>query len=346
MDDPTFPLVFRALLDPEQDHPLWVQKAFRAILNGSWTPVQVAGFAVALRLKGETPAIIAAAALALREAMVPVPHSLPQVVDTCGTGGDGLGTWNISTASAFVVAGAGVPVAKHGNRAVSSQCGSADVLERLGINLGVAPEQQADILQEAGIAFLFAPAHHPAMKHGGLARRELGIRTIFNALGPLANPASATHQLLGAYDSALCVALATTLKELGSTAAWVVRGLDGLDEISPCVPTLVAALEQGEVRELQVCPEDFGLKPLHESDLKGGNAEDNAKMIREVVANGNHRARSAVVLNAAGALCVVRSLHPKDAREQAENAISSGKAQQSLEKLVLAGKSRSQTPHA
>ena len=332
----TFADVFARLRDRDADHPAAVRAAFDAILRGEWTPVQVAGLAVALRMLGEEPAVIAAAAAALRASMIVVEHGLDTVLDTCGTGGDGLATWNVSTAAAFVVAGAGVRVAKHGNRAVSSRSGSADVLEALGVPLDVAPAAQADVLRDAGICFLFAPAHHPAMKHGGVARRELGIRTIFNALGPLANPARATHQLLGAYDDALRPVLARTLAELGTTSAWVVRGEDGLDEVSPCAPTRVSILAGGEIEERVVTPEDFGLRRLSPSALRGGDAAESAAMIRAVLAGAAHPARDAVLLNAAAALVVANGDAPKHALQSAAAAIADGRANAAFEALVTA----------
>ena len=278
-----FPEVFAAIVGPGGPTPDVVRAAFDAILAGAWTPVQVAGLAVALRMQGESASTIAAAASAMRAAMVPVEHGLPLTLDTCGTGGDGLGTRNVSTAAAIVVAACGVPVAKHGNRAVSSRAGSADVLEALGLPLDVPPERQADVLREVGIAFLFAPAHHPAMRHGGVARRELGIRTIFNVLGPLANPARATHQLLGAYDDALRPVIARTLAELGTARAWVVRGEDGLDEVSPTTATRVSELARGVIVERTVTPEDFGLPRVHSEALRGGDAADNARAIEAIL---------------------------------------------------------------
>ena len=219
----TFPEVFAELTSPVGIAPARVREVFDTILRGEWTPVQVAGFAVALRLTGESAETIEAAARSLREAMLPVEHGLPRVLDTCGTGGDGSGTLNLSTGAAIIAAASGVVVAKHGNRAVSSRAGSADVLEALGVRTDLPASAAAPLLRQLGIAFLMAPTHHPAMRHGGVARRELGIRTIFNCLGPLANPARATHQLLGAYDDALRPVLATTLGALGVTRAWVVR---------------------------------------------------------------------------------------------------------------------------
>ena len=282
-----------------------VRSAFDAILAGAWTPVQVGAFAVALRMGGETAEQIVAAAGAMRAAMTPVEHGLPVVVDTCGTGGDGAHTLNLSSAAAIVVAACGLPVAKHGNRSVSSRCGSADVVEALGIPIDVPPANQGQILREAGITFLFAPAHHPALRHAAQARRELGTRTIFNALGPLANPARATHQLVGVYDDALRAVAAQALGRLGVTRAWVVRGEDGLDEVSPCGPTRVSELApDGSVEERVVSPEDFGVARVSPGALAGGDATDNARALVAILNGEAHGAREAVVLNAAAALAV------------------------------------------
>jgi anthranilate phosphoribosyltransferase len=252
----------RVLADLMSGHPLSravARQCFESILSGSWTPVQVAGFAVALRSRGETSEIISGATEAMRHAMLPVTHDFPLLLDTCGTGGDGSQSLNLSSGAAIIAAACGIKVAKHGNRSASSRCGSADVYEALGVPLDVPPERQADVLRTAGIAFLFAPAHHPALKHAAQARRELGTRTIFNVLGPLANPARATHQLVGVYDYALRPLIAKALFELGSTRAWVVRGEDGLDVVSPSGPTRVTELDAtGALRELVISPDVFG----------------------------------------------------------------------------------------
>ncbi|MFO0660590.1 MAG: anthranilate phosphoribosyltransferase [Polyangiaceae bacterium] len=343
MSERNFPAFFAEVTRPNGDIAGAVRRAFDAILAGEWTPVQVAGLAVALRMLGDRPDVVAAAASSLRASMVAVEHDLATVMDTCGTGGDGLGTWNISTAAAFIVAGAGVPVAKHGNRAVSSRCGSADVLEALGVALDVPPEAQSSVLRDAGIAFLFAPSHHPALRHGGVARRELGIRTLFNALGPLASPARVTHQLLGAYDDNIRPVLARTLAQLGARAAWVVRGADGLDEVSPCGPTSVSELRDGEVIERVVHPGEFGFEPMAKETLLGGSRDENAEMILTVLELKPHPARDAVVLNAAAALCVARGLAPRDARELAESSLASGQAREALSRLVALSRARSAT---
>lgn len=308
-----------------------VQRVFASILAGEWTPAQVAGLMVTLRLTGEDSATIAAAARALRAAMVRVEHDHEVLLDTCGTGGDGQGTLNLSTGAAIIAASLGVPVAKHGNRAVSSKSGSADVLQALGINLEVPVARAADVLRTTNITFLLAPQHHPAMRHAAAARKDLGIRSIFNCLGPLANPASASHQLLGAYDDHLRGILAETLLALGSTRAWVVHGEDRLDELSPFAPTRVTELTGGKLAERVVTPEDFGLKRSAPGAIAGGDAADNAKVIERVLAGESHPSRDAFVLNAAAALVVARNIEPKQAAKQAIEAIDSGAAQKKLE---------------
>jgi anthranilate phosphoribosyltransferase len=312
-------------LEPDE-----VRRAFDAILAGKWTPIQVGAFAVALRMRGDDPRTIVAAAQALRDAMHAVDHGLARVVDTCGTGGDGKHTLNVSTAAAVVVAACGVAVAKHGNRSVSSRCGSADVLEAMGIPIDVPPSKQASVLREANIAFLMAPAHHPALAHAAQARRELGIRTIFNALGPLANPARATHQLLGVYDDALRPVVARALGDLGVVRAWVVRSEDGLDEVSPAAPTRVSELEGGAVRERVVSPEDFGIVRSGLEALAGGDAAENARALTELLEGRPHAAADVVVLNAAATLHVAGEGDPKTCAAKARAAVASGAAAETL----------------
>lgn len=322
---------FRELTARDEVDAKAVRAAFDAIFAGAWTTAQVAAFAVALRLRGETSEMIAAAAESLRDAMLSVEHELPVTLDTCGTGGDGLGTLNISSAAAIVVAAMGIAVAKHGNRAVTSRAGSADVYEALGVPLDVPPTHQAAVLREAGIAFLFAPSHHPAMRHGAAARRELKIRTIFNALGPLANPARASHQLLGAYDDALRPVLADTLRVLGARRAWVVRGEDGLDEMSPTGPTRVTELHDGLLVERTLVPEDFGLVRCENEALRGGDASENARAILSILHGDAHPARPAIVLNAAAAYVVATNAPLREAASLADDAITSGRAFEKLE---------------
>jgi anthranilate phosphoribosyltransferase len=268
----------------------------------------------------------------MRAAMIAVDHGLEATLDTCGTGGDGLGTLNVSTAAAVVVASLGVSVAKHGNRAVSSRSGSADVVEALGVPIDVPAERQAAVLRQVGIAFLFAPAHHPAMKHAATTRRELGIRTIFNILGPLANPARATHQLLGTYDDALRPVMAETLRSLGTRRAWIVRGEDGADEVSASGPTRITELDGDHIRERVVIPEDFGLRRDAQSETRGGDANANAQAIAAILRGEPHAAKTAVAINAAAAIVVARGIAPKDAAAEVETALASGRAFATLER--------------
>jgi anthranilate phosphoribosyltransferase len=328
-----FTRVIAGLLAREPIGADGIRDAFEAILGGAWTPVQVAGFAVALRMCGEDAETIVGAAEAMRAAMAVVEHQLPVVVDTCGTGGDGSHSLNISSGAAIVVAACGLPVAKHGNRSASSRCGSADVFEALGIPVDVPTARQADVLREAGITFLFAQAHHPALKHAAQARRELGTRTIFNVLGPLANPARATHQLVGVYDDALRPVMARALGRLGSKRAWVVRSEDGLDEVSPCAPTRVSELTtDGALVELVVTPEDFGIARIERSAIAGADAEANARALTAIVAGQPHPARNAVVLNAAAALVVATGESPRACAERARQAIEQGLARDALDR--------------
>ncbi len=329
---PRFSEVYAELSSPAGISPETVRRVFDAILAGDWTPVQVAGFAVSLRMRGESAPVIAAAVESMRAAMLGVDHGLSRLLDTCGTGGDGLGTVNLSTGAAIIVAAAGVPVAKHGNRAVSSRAGSADVLEALGLPLDLPPHAAADVLREANIAFLMAPAHHPAMRHGGVARRELGIRTIFNLLGPLANPARATHQLLGAYDDSVRPVLAETLRTLGVQRAWVVRGEDGLDEVSPFGATRVTELSGGSLTEHRIAPEDFGLQPSAEGAIAGGDAAHNAGILREVLSGRPHPATDAFVLNAAAALVVAEELPARAAVDRVRETLETGAAARALDR--------------
>jgi anthranilate phosphoribosyltransferase len=321
----SFPEIF-ARIEPADVTPETVRAAFGAILAGAWTPVQIGAFAAALRLRGETAETIGAAAEALRAVMTPVEHGLAAVLDTCGTGGDGAHTLNVSTASAIVVAACGVPVAKHGNRSVSSRCGSADVVSALGIPVDLPTARQADVLREASITFLMAPAHHPALRHAASARRELGVRTIFNALGPLVNPARATHQLVGVYEDRLRVIMAEALGRLGVRRAWVVRSEDGLDEVSPAAGTRVSVLDEGRVTERTVAPEDFGLPRASSLDgLAGGDAAENARAIEEVLGGEAHPAAEAIALNAAAALAVFRGGDLRAAGDEAREALRSAR---------------------
>jgi anthranilate synthase/phosphoribosyltransferase len=313
------------------------EAAMTQIMEGQATPAQIGAFLTALRMKGESVAEIAGCARAMRRSAVPVhPSRAEAVVDTCGTGGDGSGTFNISTTAAFVVAGAGQPVAKHGNRSVSSRCGSADVLEALGVNLELTPDQVAACVDEVGIGFLFAVKLHPAMKHAIGPRRELGVRTIFNLLGPLTNPAGAPAQVMGVYDPAWTEPLAQVLGALGSQAAFVVHGADGLDELSTTGPNRVSALRDGRVETITLDPADLGFARARAADLSGGSAEENAVITRGILSGTlNGARRDVVVLNAAAAL--VAGGQSKTLREgirQAKHSLDSGAALQTLDHLI------------
>lgn len=272
------------------------------IMTGQATTAQIGGFLIALRLKGETVPEVTGFARAMRRSAIPVRSRHPLLVDTCGTGGDGCGTFNVSTMAAFVVAGAGLAVSKHGNRSVSSKCGSADVLQALGVCLELSPEQVGACIDEVGIGFLYAPLLHPAMKHAIGPRREMGVRTVFNILGPLTNPAGAQVQVLGVYDEALTDMMARVLGSLGCQAAFVVHGADGLDELSTTGPNRVARLQDGQVRTFTLDPLELGLPRATSADLEGGDAQENAAIFRAVLAGEPGPRRDVVLLNAAAAL--------------------------------------------
>ena len=306
-----------------------------AIMSGEVTPAQIAGFLIALRMKGETVDEISAAAQVMRELSTKVEVGTDNLVDTCGTGGDGLKTFNISTVSAVVAAAAGARVAKHGNRSVSSSTGSADVLEALGVNLQLSPEQVASSIDEIGIGFMFAPAHHGSMKHAIGPRKELGVRTIFNLLGPLTNPASAKRQVMGVFDVAWLEPLARVLKQLGSEQAMMVCAFNGLDEISAQGPTSIVELNQGEIRSYMVSPGDFGLEETSIYDIQVSDAQESAKMIQQVLANQPGAARDIVCLNAGAAIYsagVADSL--TSGVSVADSVLSSGAAEAKLKQLI------------
>ena len=305
------------------------------IMNGEATPLQVAAVLTALRMKGETVDEITGAARVMREKAHRVNVGTKTILDTCGTGGDQKGTFNISTTAAFVVAGAGVQVAKHGNRSVSSQSGSADVLGALGVKVDASKERVEQCIAKIGIGFLFAPLLHEAMKYAVQPRRDIGIRTIFNILGPLTNPAMATHQLIGIYSGALVAVIAHVLKNLGSARAMIVHGLEGLDEISLCGPTLVAELRDGQVKEYTIAPEQFGLQRCSLEELHGGNAAQSAIIVRDVLDGKKGPPRDVVLLNSGAALYVSGSAATiADGIVLAAESIDSTKARQKLEQLV------------
>jgi anthranilate phosphoribosyltransferase len=317
-----------------------------AIMSGHATDAQIAAFLTALRMKGETVEEVIGFARVMREKVSPVKTRArvqtslsgtdrEMLVDTCGTGGDATGTFNVSTATAFVVSGAGIPVAKHGNRSVSSLCGSADVVEALGVRLDLSPERVGRCVDEVGIGFCYAPLLHKAMKFVMLARREIRIRTVFNILGPLTNPARASAQVIGVYDGALAEVMAQVLKELGTTRAFVVHGQDGLDELSTTGPSRVAELRDGEIRCYTVQPEDFGLPRVNLADLKGGSAADNAEIIRRILAGERGPKRDIVVLNAGAAIAAGgKAADIAAGIALATQAIDSGAARDRLARLV------------
>ena len=298
--------VLETLLAGESLPPATTEECFTALMAGEWSEPEQAAFLVALRAKGETAAEVAAAARVLRSFAVPVATSRTPLVDTCGTGGDGAHTLNISTGAALVAAACGVAVAKHGNRSVSSRCGSADVLEALGVPLEIDPEKLGALLDAQGFAFLFAPRLHPAMRAVMPVRRALGVRTVFNLLGPLANPAGVRRQVVGVYSAAVMPLVAGALAELGAEHAWVVHGEDGLDELSVCTPTRVIEVRAGKIAgELEVDSAELGIPRAARGDLAGGDAAENAQRLRAILA-GEERssAADAVALNAAAALVV------------------------------------------
>lgn len=307
------------------------------VMGGELTPVQISAFLIALRLKGETVDEIAAAAIVMRELSTKVEiKNTANLVDTCGTGGDGIQTFNVSTVSAFVTAAAGAKVAKHGGRSVSSTCGSADVLEALGVNVNQSPEQVAKSVDEIGIGFMFAPNHHSAMKHAAPVRRELGIRTLFNLLGPLTNPANAKRQVMGVFDKTLTGKLAQVLQKLGSEHVLVVHGADGMDEISFSGDTFVAELKDGKITEYVLNPKQFGMSIHQLKEIQIQNAEESKTMILDVLAGKQGPARDIVLLNA-GAAIYVAALQPNihAGIEHAAKMIDSGLAAQKLQQLVL-----------
>ena len=318
------------------------------IMGGEATPAQVGAFLTALRMKGETIEEIAGAARVMRDHATPIRVGKAldidreeinldreTILDTCGTGGSGTKSFNISTTVAFVVSACGVKVAKHGNRSISSACGSADVLEALGVNLNVTPQQVESCINEVGVGFLFAPALHGAMKHAIGPRREIGIRSIFNILGPLTNPAGADRQVLGVYDEKLVEMLAKVLAKLGCRRGFVVHGQDGMDEITLTGPTRIAEINAGQVSLSTIEPEDFGLRRCLLSDLQGGDAEENAAIVRDILTGNEGPKRDIVLLNSAYALVasgIVESV--ESGLQKASNAINAGLAKAKLEGLV------------
>jgi anthranilate phosphoribosyltransferase len=311
-----------------------MEAAMAEVMAGEATPSQIAGLLVALRMKGETAPQLAGAARAMRAVATPICVRSRPLVDTCGTGGDGRGTFNISTTAAFVVAGAGQPVAKHGNRFASSRSGSADVLQALGVSLDLAPEDVARAIDTVGIGFLYAPRFHPSMRHAGPTRQELGVRTVMNLLGPLTNPAAAERQLVGVPDPALLDLVAGALARLGSERAWVVCGAGGFDELTPTGPAEGREVMGGEVRPIVIDPERLGLDRVSPDDLAGGDPAANARLTRRVLEGAPGPARQTVLLNAAAALVVAgRAEDLAEGLAAAARSIDSGAALAKLEGL-------------
>ncbi len=305
------------------------------IFSGNITDAQIGAFMAALATKGETFEELAGAASAMRKKARRIQTSAKTVVDTCGTGGDGASTFNISTTSAFVVAGCGVTVAKHGNRSVSSRCGSADLLEALGVKLDTAPEIVEEAIQEIGVGFLFAPLYHEAMKYAAKARKEIGLRSIFNMLGPLTNPASANYQILGVYAPKLTEMFASALRILGVKRAFVVHGHDGLDEISICAPTRISELNDGLIRTYDINPEEFFSKTADAGDLMGGTPSDNAEITKNLLNGEKGPKRDIILINASAALVAAgKASDLKEGIRLAEISIDSKAAKSKLEALI------------
>ena len=346
MTNPIITAAVRALVDRRDLTRLEAAAAMEAIMSGAATNAQIAAFLTALRMKGETVEELIGFAQVMREKVVKVRPRAGDVVgatgtdremliDTCGTGGDASGTFNVSTATAFVVAGAGLRVAKHGNRSVSSLCGSADVVETLGIDIELSPAQVASCIDEVGIGFLYAPLLHTAMKHVMATRREMGVRTVFNMLGPLTNPAGANAQVIGVYAASLTDPLARVLAELGTLRAFVVHGADGLDEISNTGESHISEVHEGVVRSSTVRPEDFGMPRAAIRELQGGDREENARIIRQVLGGETGPRRDIVLMNAAAALVVGNKAEDlKEGVALAAAAIDERSAAGKLEDLI------------
>jgi len=330
-----FPEILNKIVSKENLSFDDAKSAMENIMNGNLLPTQIAAVAVALRIKGETENEISGFVTAMKNGAVRLPQLFPNAVDTCGTGGDKLNTFNISTAAAIVAAGAGVTIAKHGNRSASSKSGSADVLEAFGINLNATTETELRALNEIGIAFLFARSHHPALKHAGSAREEIGIRTVFNLISPMTNPAGAGIQLMGVFREADIKKVAAVLKKLGAKRAMIVSGHDGMDEISLSSPTDVAELKNNEITTYQISPEDFGIKNASVESLKGGTPEENAEIILKIL-NGAEGPKTDIVLLNAGAVIYLsgKADSIKSGIEMARQSISSGEAARKLKQLI------------
>lgn len=327
--------ILEQLLQGEDLTQARAEEAMQAIMSGSLGEAQIAALLIALRTKGETVAEIAGFATAMRAQAIKISPAVEGAVDTCGTGGDGRHTFNVSTATALLSAALGIPVAKHGNRAVSSRCGSADLLEALGVNVNLSPAAVTQLIERIGIGFLFAPHHHPAMKYAAPVRKQLGVRTVFNILGPLTNPAGVRHQLLGVFRENLTEPLAQVLRALGSERAFVVHGLDGTDEVSIGGMTVVSALDAGEVRTYRFAPEEAGLPRAGLDEIAGGTAEENAAHLRALFAGEDGARRDATLLNT-GFVAHLAGRAPDVRRGVvlAADAIDDGRATALLDNLI------------
>lgn len=311
------------------------RKVMGEIMEGKATPAQIASFLTALRMKGETVAEITGFARAMLKKVDAFSIKIDTLVDTCGTGGDSLNTFNISTAVAFVIAGTGLSVAKHGNRALSSKCGSADVLEALGVKLTIPKEKTKECLEKIGIGFFFAPCCHPAMKYALAPRQEMGMRTVFNILGPLINPLKANVRLMGVHSSSLTEPLARVLKNLGVESAFVVWGEDGLDEISINARTRITELKEGKIKTYYIRPEDFAMARASLKEIRGGDREENARIIKDILGGEKGAKRDVVLINAAACLVAAeRAKSFKEGIEIAKDSIDSGKAKKKLQSLI------------
>ena len=332
----TYPAILNLIIGRQELSAEQIEFAFAGILKGIWTPAQTAAFLIAMKIKGETPLELAAAAAQMRSLAVPVKVDEDSIIDTCGTGGDGAGLFNISTAASFVAVGAGARVAKHGNRALSSASGSADVLVELGIPIDLPPDKIADMIMNNGFGFMFAPNHHPAMRHAAAVRKELGVRTMFNLLGPLANPARARRQVVGVFSPTLLLPYAETLAAAGATRAMTVHG-DGLDEITIAAPSDIAEVNNGAVIRTTISPQDFGLSIASLDTLRVSSAVESAMLIRKIFAGENGPARDIVTLNAAAALVVADIADSfADGVLRAQQSLDSYAAQNALAAAIAA----------
>lgn len=331
----TIKQAIKTLLNQQSLSHQQMRELMLQIMTGKTSDAQMAGFLIALRCKGESVTEITAAAQVMRELATPVTVTAQHLIDTCGTGGDGANTFNISTTCAFVVAAAGGTVAKHGNRSVSSASGSADILETAGVNLNLSPQQISACIKEIGIGFLFAPKHHGAMKHAIGVRKDMGVRTLFNILGPLSNPATATNQLIGVFSKDWVEPLAQVLKNLGSEHVLVVNGNDGLDEISIASPTFVAELKKGVIKCYEISPENFGLQRGNLADLRVADASSSLNLLKSVLNNEPSTAKNIVLLNSGAAIYAANLTDSLAAGIiQAEKVIANGSAQAKLEALI------------